>query len=399
MTGSASPYSAAASALGFFYQPRLGLLRLLSQPESTTVLIEMSDDLEFDASSGAKSLMSLKHKADGDALTALDPDFWKSVRVWLKHYLDDGRMASTARFLLLTTALIAEGSFLEKFADDQIGGSERATAAGAALAESESETLVKIRDVLAVLTEAEAADFYARITILDGSPRIEEIPQLVLDQHLRTVRREARTAVFERLEGWWSDQMIELLVGRRTDPIRGYEVSDRMMLIAEEYRSDSLPITFGNRQPDGTIDVANDSRLFVEQLRQIDVSAVRIQKAIIDYYRAFEQRSSWARENLLVAGEIEDYEARLIDEWERYREIVFEQVADTETDDRFKSAARELYRWAEVETGHLRIRERVAEPYVVRGGFQILANARPKPRVFWNPRFMQRLAELLEVAA
>jgi Fic family protein len=40
MTGSASPYSAAASALGFFYQPRLGLLRLLSQPESTTVLIE-----------------------------------------------------------------------------------------------------------------------------------------------------------------------------------------------------------------------------------------------------------------------------------------------------------------------------------------------------------------------
>lgn len=399
MTGSSSPHSAAASALGFFYQPRLGLLRLLAQPETTTLLIEMSDDLEFDTSTGTKSLMSLKHKSTGDTLTQLDPDFWKSVRVWLKHYLEDGRMASTAQFLLLTTATVAVDSFLEKFTDDEVSGVERAKAASAALALSESESLIKIRTALTALSETELADFYSRVTILDGSPRIETIPQLVMDQHLRTVRRELRQSVFERLEGWWADQMIELLVGRRTEPIRGFEVSDRMMMISEEYRSDSLPITFGNRHPDGAVDAANDTRLFVEQLREIDVSPVRIQKAIIDYYRAFEQRSSWARENLLVAGEIEEYEARLIDEWERYREIVFEQITDADTDDRCKSAAKELYRWAEVETGHLRIRERVAEPYVVRGGFHILANVRPQPRVYWNPRFMRRLAELLEVAA
>ncbi|WP_233442879.1 ABC-three component system protein [Bradyrhizobium brasilense] len=97
----------------------------------------------------------------------------------------------------------------------------------------------------------------------------------------------------------------------------------QLSAIAEEYRTDNLPITFRGRLPDGQIDVANDPRLFVEQLRLLDLSAIRIRNAIVDYYRAFEQRSSWARESLLISDEIEEYEDRLVDEWTRYREIVF----------------------------------------------------------------------------
>ena len=41
----------------------------------------------------------------------------------------------------------------------------------------------------------------------------------------------------------------------------------------------------------------NDPVLFVVKLREIGFSN-RIRNAILDYYRAFEQRSSWARENL-----------------------------------------------------------------------------------------------------
>lgn len=94
------------------------------------------------------------------------------------------------------------------------------------------------------------------------------------------------------------------LTGERKEPVYGYEVSDELSAIAEEYRSDNLPITFRGRLPDGQIDVASDPRLFVEQLRVLDLSAARIRNAIIDYYRAFEQRSSWARESLLISGEI-----------------------------------------------------------------------------------------------
>ena len=36
-----------------------------------------------------------------------------------------------------------------------------------------------------------------------------------------------------------------------------------------------------------------------------------------DYYRAFNQRASWVRNNLLYIDELDKYERRLIDEWER----------------------------------------------------------------------------------
>ena len=80
---------------------------MLEMPESTSVLIEKNDDLDFIAESGGRSLASLKHKAPGDTLTDLSTDFWKSVRIWLKYYLDNGRIASDAQFLLFTTAAIS----------------------------------------------------------------------------------------------------------------------------------------------------------------------------------------------------------------------------------------------------------------------------------------------------
>jgi hypothetical protein len=39
----------------------------------------------------------------------------------------------------------------------------------------------------------------------------------------------------------------ELIVsGHRNEPVYGYEVSDKLSALAEEYRTDNLPITFRN---------------------------------------------------------------------------------------------------------------------------------------------------------
>ena len=78
-------YSAGEQGLGYIYQPRFALLRLLQLPESTSILIEKDDDLDFVDKGGVKTLASLKHKAIGDRLTDLSIDFWKSVRIWLRH--------------------------------------------------------------------------------------------------------------------------------------------------------------------------------------------------------------------------------------------------------------------------------------------------------------------------
>ena len=215
---------------------------------------------------------------------------------------------------------------------------------------------------------------------------------------MRSIRRDNRDAIFERLEGWWNDTIVNLLAGQRTDAIFGYEISDKLSAFAEEYKSDNLPITFRGKFPTREIDADNDPRFFVVQLREIGIASNRIRNAILDYYRAFEQRSSWARESLLISGEMEEYEDRLVDEWSRYRAVVFEELDEQSADEVLLAAGKALYLWADLESINksiLRIRERVTEPYVVRGGFHILANSRPLPRVYWHPRFLDRVGKVL----
>lgn len=400
MSDSRSPFSAAEQSLGYTYQARFALLKILSLPETSSIFLEKEDDVEFVDDGGKTSLGSLKHKAVGDTISDLSLDFWKSVRIWLAHYLGQGRIASDSRFFLFTTSRVSDGSFLRRFVDGSApAGTSPAAEARAVLETSQSKPIGVIRDELGQLSDEELDDFLSRIVITDGGPRITDVPQIILDQHLRTVRRESRTYLFERLEGWWTDLVIQLLSGKRQGPIFGYEVSDKLSALAEEYRSDNLPITYQNRVPPGKIDPTNDPRLFVIQLRLLGIPSGRIRSAIIDYYRAFEQRSSWARENLLISGEIEEYEDRLIDEWSRYKELVFENIDDHSEERLCVEAGKELYKWAEFEATSIRIRERVTEPYVVRGGYHILANARPTPRVHWHPRFFERLKEILELAA
>ncbi|MDX1090754.1 hypothetical protein GOL89_27230 [Sinorhizobium medicae] len=393
-----SEHSAAEQGLGYTFQSRFALLKALDLPEEDALFIERNDDVEFVGTNGSLSLASLKHKAIGDKLTDLSVDFWKSVRIWLKHYNASGRTASRARFLLFHTGTVASGSFLSLFEEDSSDDIARAAAAADAIARTENKDLIALKGALDSLDSNEARDFYSRITIFTSTPRITDIPALV-DKRLRTVRREVRRPLFERLEGWWTNAVIDLLTGTRSEPLGVQEVSDKLAAFAEEYRMDNLPINYRDSRPSGQIDALQDPRMFVRQLRTLKLSENRIQFAIIDYYRAFEQRSSWARENLLISGEIEEYEDRLVEEWARYKEICFENLASDSAEAALLSAGGELLRWAERDTGHLRIRERVTEAYVVRGVFQILANASPSPRVHWHPRFLERLAEILGVAA
>lgn len=399
-------YSAGEQALGYIYQGRLALYQMLQLPESTTVFLEKDDDVDFEDGSVGKSLASLKHKAEGERLTDLSTDFWKSVRIWLDRYKRDDRAKSNLRFFLFTTAEVGADSFLTRFLPSFMGNGEDSKTpcelADDALAKSKSVSIGAIAQEFNVLTNAEKEDFLARIQIFDGSPRIGDIPKLVKEGPMRIIRPANRDAVFERLEGWWNDQVIRLLTGARTEGVPGNEISEKMFSLSEEYKSNNLPITFLGKEPADGIDTDNDPRSFVWQLREIGISKDRIHSAILDFYRAFGQRSEWARENLLVPGELDRYEDRLVDEWRRFRDVVFEELAEDCAEDALKRAGKDLYRWADLESGKihsLRIRERVTEPYITRGSFHILANATPAPRIYWHPRFLERVRKALGAAA
>lgn len=397
MSGSTSLFSAAEPGLGYMFQSRYALLRMFDLPEDGEVYIERNDDVEFVEVDGSITLGSLKHKAAGDRLSDLSVDFWKSVRVWVVHYKISGRVGSTARFILYSTASVSSGSFLELFVGTGASAEQRVTRAETALSTSTSKEIAKVNDELADLNEIEARDFYSRITISANTPRIDDIPGLI-DQRLRATRKEDRAALFSRLEGWWTDLVIRVLTGKAGPSIKVQDVTDKLVVLNDQFKADNLPIDFRGKKPED-INVSKDKRMFVAQLRALKLSEQRIQHAIIDYYRAYEQRSLWARERLVIASELEDYEDLLIEEWDRHKAILCEKISETSHEDACLAAGNALYLWALENTAHLRIRERVTEPYVVRGAFQMLANDRPEPRVYWHPRFLRSLAGILGTAA
>ncbi|QZD73231.1 ABC-three component system protein [Pseudomonas sp. 3-2] len=398
------PYSAGEQGLGYIFQPRFALYQALELPEDTAILIEKEDDLDFLESSGKKTLASLKHKAVGERLTDLSVDFWKSVNIWLTRYQANGRVESDYQFFLFTTSSVAPDSFLKFF----LYGANTTEAQPSlwqltenTLATSKAKSFTKIKELLSKLTALEKEDFVSRITIIDSTPRIGDLPALIKAQKMRPIRAEHRDAVFERLEGWWNDLIIQMLCEPQSEPAYARDVSEKLFNFSEEYKDDNLPITFEDAIPKSPIDVSIDNRLFVSQLRELKLSPSRIRNAILDYYRAFEQRSAWARQRLVGSEEIMKYERRLTNEWERTKDVLFDDdvlgasIEDC-SDPELIAVAKKLYTWAETEAqklDHLKIRARVTEPYVLRGSFQILANKRPYPTVYWHPQLLDRLSK------
>ncbi|MEN6438120.1 MAG: ABC-three component system protein [Syntrophobacter sp.] len=395
MPSSDNQFSAADPALGYLYQLRFALLQTLRLPEETVCFIEKDDDIDFNDPEEGRILASLKPKAPGDSLTDLSPDFWKSVRIWVDYYMRNDISTAAVSFFLITTGRVVDGSFLETFLPNTQKDNELVASVCMVLGRSYSKTIQKTKDLLGQLSRDKWPDFFRRITIFDSQERIQDIPTLLIKERFRPIRPQFRLAVYERLEGWWNNACINILTGQRVEPLRGLEVSEKLSSIAEQYREDNLPIDFEHAEPEDGVYPETDDRYFVKQLRAIGLKSDRIRRAILDYYRAFQQRNSWLREFAELSGELETYDDRLVDEWARLREIVFEELEESSPEELLMRTGRELLnRLSTSDLSNLRIRPRVTATFVPMGSYHMLANDEP-PRVHWHPQFQERIEQIL----
>ncbi|MFH1377799.1 MAG: ABC-three component system protein [Planctomycetota bacterium] len=388
-------FSAAGPALGYLYQLRYALLQTLRLPEETVCFIEKDDDIDFTDPDEGRILASLKHKAPGDTLTDLSPDFWKSVRIWVDYYLNNNISLEQVSFFLFTTGQVVVGSFLEAFLPNNPKDSTLVDKVREVLQGSNSKTIQKTKDILEQLSPDKWQDFFRRISIFDYQERIQDIPSLIINERFRPIRQQFRSHVFERLEGWWINECIRLLSHQRVDPLQGLEVSEKLSSIAEQFRDDNLPIDFEYAEPEEGVNPDSDERYFVSQLRAIGLRSDRLRRAILDYYRAFSQRGLWQRENVSLSGELEQYDDRLVDEWARLREIVFEELDDSSPEELLKATGRKLLNSLSTDNNpNLRIRAGVTVTFVAMGSYHMLANDE-SPRVHWHPKFEDRVEEIL----
>jgi hypothetical protein len=396
VTAKTDKYAAGEQGLGYVYQIRFALAHLMRQnDESSSLLIEADDDVQLRDVNGKDTLISLKHKQEGETVGTLSVDFWKSVRIWLDRYKRDGKLACSHAYCMATTARVGPKSMLEHFLRGaEPKSADVVTKLLAELQTSSTELSKEISASMADLSEIELRDFFSRIVIADCSLRINELEAGVASQ-LKSVPPTFRTDVRERLEGWWLGQAIELIRKKRA-PITSSEVWLVVSSISSQYHNEQLPVTFEDEVPPEGIDALNDPRQFVQQLRAIGIDTIGLEMAILDFYRAVSQRSHWARIDVLVGGEMTRFEARLVEEWKRAKS--WASIKGLSNDAQVLEAGQRLYQWAENESRHLQIRKQVTEDFIRRGSFHILADEKPEPRVYWHPKFLDMLKAQAEVA-
>jgi hypothetical protein len=245
------------------------------------------------------------------------------------------------------------------------------------------------------LTPDQQLKLVENIYIVDGSPDIIDIIEEIKKQLALSVRKNQIDALYERLEGWWLQRVILHLINQSKEPISGAELTDKIHDIADQLRTDNLPIDYQVEVP--TDPREYDGRQFVKQLQIISLSEKRIEFAVRDYYRAFMQRSRWVSDQLISIGELERYERRLYEAWEEYFTILIESGIDDLDDQELEEKGRILYNRI-MQSTHLHIRPSCTEPYVFKGSYHILADKEEIP-IGWHPNFKQIIQKLRNVDA
>lgn len=394
-SGGESPFSAVDPLIGYLFQVRTALLwsfRKLPAGADFFVSVETLDDVTFETKGGTpQELVQTKHHRSREAtLTDASPDLWKSLRVWFEA-AEAGQILVGTALHLLTTARAPDGSAASHL---RINNRDVDAALAALETTAQSSSNKAIASAFAAffkVTPARRRALLDAIVIIDAGPTILDLEQELRALVFSAVERKNLDAFLDRLEGWWTRRVLRQLT-TTGDRIMGEELEAQMSDLREQFKQESLPID--DDLLDFTLDEATHAAhagfTFVRQIELIKAGKQRVAAAIRDYYRAFEQRSRWLREELVYVGEIHKYERRLVEEWDLVFAAMKDEIGESATAEAKERAARDVLRWAEQSV--IPIRPRVTEPFVTRGSLHMLSD---EQRVGWHPEFRNQLAALL----
>lgn len=381
-----STHAASASAAGYLFQCRYALLAgLHAIPASPqlAISIEKFDDIAFECGGEPTQLIQTKHHIGRTGnLTDASTDFWNTLLIWSRRVAEDVEAPFRIKFVLLTTGRAPDDSAAALLCTQNRNEPE----ADKRLLKTASESKSKENsDAYAAYTELPddlRLSLLRAVVILDGSSKIIDVRDDIARELHHAASRDHIDHLVERLEGWWFATVIRALTGKRPKEIPVLAIEQRVDELREEFKRNALPIDFKTKVPPETVVADLDKRPFVRQLRKIEVGPSRIEFAIRDYYRASEQRSRWARQDLLLDGEMENYEQELIEAWEPRHAAMRDDITPESPPEKKVALGQTLFKWVE-QDANFPLRT-VRERFLTHGSYHILAN---RYAVGWHPEF------------
>ncbi len=395
-----SQFSAVDATLGYLYQVRSALLWTLRQlrtdPEFL-IGIETLDDVAFETTGGQPTqlLQTKHHKTGSGSLSDSSPDIWRTIRVWFEGHHSETIPAS-AKLYLVTTAIAHIGSAAYNLRANTRDLSAARQALVKTANSSTNKSHAKAYRVFLETSESVQLGILDKVTILDAAPTIGDLDNELKQEVYWAAGREHHAAFRQRLEGWWFSRILRQLTNVTSDRVGSIELEAQMSDLREQFKQEALPID--DDLLEFTLDDAtrrtHEDSVFVQQIELTKAGKRRITSAIRDFYRAFEQRSRWLRDDLVVGMDLHKYEKRLVEEWELCFEAMRDELSDCATEANKEEGARILLSWAEQTL--IPIRANVTEPFVSRGSLHMLSD---ELRVGWHSEFQTRLRHLLGTAS
>lgn len=384
-------HNAPHSKIGYLFQTRYALLRGLQEAKTNAGLslsIEKFDDVAFDDGDKAVELIQTKHHSKPGDTSDKSVDVWKTLYIWMKKVVSDPAAAADVKFVFLTTSMAAEGSALSLLRPENDGvGRDEVKAVNlleGAAKTSENKETKSARELYLQLDPVQKALLVRNIWVFDDAPGIAGVRQEIEDLLHYAAAGGPVELLVDYLEGWWFAKVIQSLTEEGTPTIPVISIQSKVHEISQGFKLGSLPLDEEVDAMPPVSSLPTDERMLIRQMNLIEVSEKTALAAVHDYYRAADQRSRWARENLLLDGEVERYDRGLCDAW-RYKFLAVKE--DAHDGDSKKAGGKNVFRWACGFSRPFRNRD---ELWLSSGSFQILAD---NLRIGWHPDYESLLKD------
>lgn len=383
-------YNAIASSLGYLYQFRYALYVAIKN-EPDYISVETADDIFFE-NGEEEGLIQVKQSENPGKLTLSSPQIWKTLRIWVDYLKKNPEMKGS--FFLVTSDDLASLDLAELISSGKKYDIEKGVSIIKAFANaSENKSLKVCYETIL----AESDDFLfrllSRIELSGGSPSFPDVEKQIKNRLEYVVAPERVDLMFGHLEGWWIGFIIKAM--RKGECLIDLQsLKSAIRQISDSYKEGSLPTLFEEVFPDKDQSYNFLNSIFVRQLKEINLGSNRVQRAINDYYRAFNERVSWVKNGFLIDYDLGAYDRDLIEEWGHYKEICEEDVGGEVTEEKLIECGKKIYNhfMSDFSGGNIK---NVNRGYVVKGSLHILADKNP-PSVYWHPKFIDRLSEVLK---
>ena len=389
-------HQASEQMLGYLYQVRYALALLLENDNSDCqISIEKFDDVAFSKDDIPIQLIQLKHHIQHQGnLADASTDMWRTIKVWLDAISETPDILDGMNFLIITTATapIDSAAFLLK-KDSNRNPDTAYEKLKTVCFSSVNQAHQRYYDAFREAGEDTVKQLIRQIYIIDRASNIIDVEKDIL-KHIRySCIPKHQKMIYERLEGWWFKKAIDALCCDTPVFVNQNQVRSFIVSVSQEYADDNLPIDILDIDDLQEDNFSANEKIFHEQLKLICLGNHRMQLALRDYYRAFRQRASWVRNDLLYVNELGQYEQRLIDEWEHAFAAMEETLSETNNATEGEKAKEGRQLFSDIEKRDIRIRPKCQEAFIMRGSYHILAN---QLKIGWHVDFFARLKQLLK---